>query len=330
MARCQCGGSGCNCVITAGSGAEVSGGGSRTNPYVISTTVSCEDVRPCISAGPGLDYDPATGVVGAGISPDPDNTVEVAPDGGLFVPPTPVDCAEVRGCITAGPGVDYDPETGVIGAGISPQVGNNLAVAPDGGLFVPTGAATVETGCGINGDGSGAAPLELATGEWPFDCPVDDQGAGVYCGTDGTLRSEPVPKAKFLMNTLGLSYAERIPIPEELTPIASLDIDLVNPDPCRPALVILFQEADVDMNFPVGGEGGVAIDTDRMLHIGNRGTGGMVRQHVQVSKLINVDLAPGETRTQTMTIEMDRGMNGATYSRIQGTLRAWVISNPTA
>ncbi|MBT3161529.1 hypothetical protein HTV80_00170 [Streptomyces sp. Vc74B-19] len=297
---------------------------------MISAIIDCDEVRGCISAGPGIDYDPATGVIGAGISPAPDNTVEVAPDGGLFVPPTPVDCAEVRGCISAGPGVDFDPATGVIGANISSQAGNNVAVGPDGGLYVPTGAATVETGCGITGDGSGSAPLELATGEWPFDCPVDDAGAGVYCGTDGTLRSEPLPKAGFYASDLALSHPERPLIPEELTQVASLDIELTNPDPCREALVILFQEADVDMNFPINGEGGVAIDTDSMLHIGNRGNGGMVRQHVQVSKLINVVLAPGETRTQTMTIEMARGSNGASYSRIQGTLRAWVISNPTA
>ncbi|MFF0206478.1 hypothetical protein [Streptomyces althioticus] len=297
---------------------------------MISAIIDCDEVRGCITAGPGVDYDPATGVIGVGISPDPDNTVEVGEDGGLFVPPTPVDCDEVRGCITAGPGVDYDPATGVIGAGISPQAGNNLAVAPDGGLYVPTGAATVETGCGINGDGSGSAPLELATGEWPFDCPVDDAGAGVYCGTDGTLRSEPLPKAAFFQNSLSLSLPARPLIPADLTEVASLDIELTNPDPCREALVIVFYEADVDMNFPAGGEGGVAIGTDSMVHIGNGGSTTLLRQHVQESKLINLVLAPGETLTHTMTIEMTRGTNGATYQRIQGTLRAWVISNPSA
>lgn len=72
-------------MILAGDGTRVSGSGSTPNPYVISAEVECDDVRPCISAGPGATYDPATGVVGADLSQEPGNNLVIRPDG-LFVP----------------------------------------------------------------------------------------------------------------------------------------------------------------------------------------------------------------------------------------------------
>ena len=140
MARCGCGGGLCNCAFVAGPGISIEGTGSTANPAVISTDLSCDQVRPCLSAGPGVDYDPATGVVGANVSG---------------------------------------------------EAGNNLAVRPDGSLFVPTGAATVTTGCGLVGDGSGSAPLRASTGTWDHAVPVEEFGGVVACGSDGVLRSEP-------------------------------------------------------------------------------------------------------------------------------------------
>lgn len=74
MARCGCtsggsAGGGCGCTITAGEGITVTQVG---DDYIISADADspgadeitdCTDVRACLSAGPGITYDPATGVI---------------------------------------------------------------------------------------------------------------------------------------------------------------------------------------------------------------------------------------------------------------------------
>jgi len=227
-------------------------------------------------------------------------------------------CGCSRRCtcaVTAGPGVTVD------GNG-SPS---NPYIISAGG----TGGAAIATACGLTGDGSTGTPLAVAVGVWPYPCDVDDAAAGVYCDSSGVLRGEPPVRSRFQQNSLGRSFpaAPLVPQPEEV--VATLDLPIVNPDPCRTAMVILFQEVDADLNLPPNSEGGVGIDTDDMVHLANTGNSTISREHVQVNKLTNLTLAPGETRLHTMDINMSRGAGGATYTRIQATLRAWVISNPT-
>ncbi|MER6828892.1 hypothetical protein ABT352_23125 [Streptosporangium sp. NPDC000563] len=223
MSRCGCGGGRCECIVVAGDNITVEGDGGTTAPYVISTTgaaVTCEQVRPCLSAGAGATYDPATGVIGAAISADPDNQVALGSDDGLFVPPggtslqaqdsptldleltgdgsagnpyvvqgdvildpTPpgggtnlieegpdglyVECAQVRGCLSAGPGVSYDPTTGEIAANISDDAGNQVSISGDGGLYVAaSGGSTVAVQdsptVDMSGDGSAGSPITAA------------------------------------------------------------------------------------------------------------------------------------------------------------------------
>lgn len=85
MARCQCGGTGCDCVLVDGTNTTVTGSGSTANPYRVNAVVACSAVRPCISAAPGLVYNSTTGVMGPQISPDAGNNIVVHPNG-LFVP----------------------------------------------------------------------------------------------------------------------------------------------------------------------------------------------------------------------------------------------------
>ncbi|MGP3957004.1 hypothetical protein ACTWPT_13465 [Nonomuraea sp. 3N208] len=130
MARCGCGGaSRCTCLVTAGTGVTVAGDGSSANPYVISSggggAVTCDQAGPCLSAGPGVAYDPA----------------------------------------------------------------NQLSCGP-AGLLVP-GASAVSTACGLSGDGSAGAPLTVAVQAWPYPCDVTTEAGGVYCDANGVLRAEP-------------------------------------------------------------------------------------------------------------------------------------------
>ncbi|GGZ73343.1 hypothetical protein ACFOOM_00830 [Streptomyces echinoruber] len=280
MARCQCGGGGCNCVVIAGENTDVTGSGSPANPYVVNAETNCGQVRTCIAAGPGLDYDPATGIVSADLSE---------------------------------------------------QAGNNLILAPDGGLFVPTGAATVSAGCGLTGNGSASNPIRVATGSWPYECDLDTLASGVYCDSTGVLRSEPPARARFQQNTLNNTLASPALVPTvSEQQVATLQLSIVNPDPCRDALCLLFQEVDIDLTLPPNSGGMYGIDTDDMVHLGNTGSGTITGTHAQVNKLTNLTLTAGETSTHTMSIVMGRGSGSARYSRIQATLRAWVISLPTA
>ncbi|MFI0934578.1 hypothetical protein ACH4RG_23010 [Streptomyces sp. NPDC021019] len=214
------GGTGLTAPDTATVDQTLTGNGSGATPYVLTSNVKvdatppgggtnligvgpdglyveCAQVRGCISAGDGLDYDPATGVMEVQLSTDPTNTATIAPDGGVLVPAgastvvqpldtptidatitgtgapatpyvvsaavrldaTPpgggtnligsgpdglyVECAQVRTCISAGDGLDYDPATGVMEAQLSTDPANTLTIAPDGGLLVPAGASTV-------------------------------------------------------------------------------------------------------------------------------------------------------------------------------------------
>ncbi|MGW4173785.1 hypothetical protein ACWEGX_43655 [Streptomyces chartreusis] len=153
--------------------------------------VECADVRGCLSAGDGIDYDQATGVIAADISTDAGNQTTIGTDGGIYTPagdataveggttptasntgtgspgtpfvvstdvildPTPpggrsnllqtspdglyVDCSDVRGCISAGDGIDYDPVTGIIAADISGDAGNQTNIGIISGFERTTG-----------------------------------------------------------------------------------------------------------------------------------------------------------------------------------------------
>lgn len=101
MARCGCGGAACNCSVQAGTNISVSGSGSAANPYVISAEVPCEDVRGCLSAGDGISFNQATGVIAAHLSGRAGNNLSIGADGGLVVP-------TAGGAVLTGCGLDGD------------------------------------------------------------------------------------------------------------------------------------------------------------------------------------------------------------------------------
>ncbi|PWI15953.1 hypothetical protein DI272_18635 [Streptomyces sp. Act143] len=147
MAKC-CGVSPCNCRVTAGPGVTVTGNGSAANPY----TISADAAEPTALAvadsttvdlgltGTGAAGDPYTVTADVIVDPSPPaggtNLLQSGPDG-LFV-----ECADVRGCLSAGDGIDYDPATGVIAADISGDAGNQTTIGSDGGIYTPAAAGT--------------------------------------------------------------------------------------------------------------------------------------------------------------------------------------------
>ena len=173
MAAC-CGVSRCNCRVIAGPGVTVDGNGSAATPYTIS---SAANPTPLLAADtPTVD----STVSGAGTAGDPyvvssDVILDPAPPGGgsnlahagpdgLYV-----ECADVRGCLTAGDGIAYDPATGEIDARPSTDAGNTVTFGTDGGLFAPPAAATMveaqdstTVDVTVSGTGTSADPYEVS------------------------------------------------------------------------------------------------------------------------------------------------------------------------
>ncbi|MDH6489670.1 hypothetical protein [Streptomyces sp. SAI-127] len=173
MAKC-CGSAGCKCAVTAGPGVTVDGNGSPTNPYIVSadsgtpTPVTAADT-PTVDttvSGTGAAGDPY--VVSAAVILDPtppgggSNLAKAGPDGVY------VECADVRGCISAGDGASYDPATGVVEARVSTDAGNTTTLGADGGLYTPaasTALGAVDTptvDVTVSGTGSAADPYEVS------------------------------------------------------------------------------------------------------------------------------------------------------------------------
>jgi hypothetical protein len=225
------------------------------------------------------------------------------------------DCCGSRRCtctLIAGPGVEIE------GSG---STGTPYVISAPGGT-------TVETACGLAGDGSSGAPLAAAVAAWPFPCPIDANGGGVYCDpASGELRADPRYWADFEGDQLNTTLASPIPVPATSTVIDTISIDVTNPDPCRPGIGLLFREVDLSFVLPPNSGGEAGVDGDDLYYVGNAGTGTVLNAHSQNNKLTVFTLNPGETRTITMNVEAGRGSGGATITRIQKSLRAWVWSN---
>lgn len=323
MARCGCGGGACTCYLAVGDGLSLSGSGSIANPYLIGLDdIDCAQVRPCISAGDGLSYNSATGVMTLRPSTDAGNIVEIGGDGGAYAT---VDCADVRPCLSGGDGITYDPVTGLIQTKLSTDAGNNAVIGGDGGVFVPAGGATVITGCGLTGDGSGGAPLSVAVGAWDYPCSLEDEGGRVFCDANGVLRSEPRGVTSFVQDQQILNPANlAVPAPQD-TQVATHVLNIPNPDPCRDAFVMIEGEVDADFNLPAGSGAALGISTDEMSYVFNNGGTTVNDVHIQGTKVVNATIPAGGNLVFNLSITMGRGSGGATYNRVQSFVRAFVF-----
>ena len=242
-----------------------------------------------------------------------------------FVITAQTSCPEVRACLHGTAGVAYDQASGTFSAALSGQPGNNVTVNADGGLFVPTGAATVSTGCGLSGDGSGSAPVEVNTGTWPFTCSLDDVGGGVYCDASGKLRTDPPKQYAYVTKALNQSF-NNVLVPSTLTTVVNQTIALVNPDPCRTAEVIGLIEVDGSFILPGGAGAAFAIQGDEVWYVHNEGTTTITSIHAQQTKSFRITVPPGGTVNQALTVGMTRGSGSARYNRVQWEIKAWLFT----
>lgn len=238
MARCQCGGSSCPCVVQAGEGTTVTGTGSSTNPYVVSAVANCSQVRACLSDGNGMDYDPTTGQMQTCLSTDANNNIRYGSDGCLYVP--------TAGTVTAGCGL----------------TGDGSAATP-----IRANTASWPYACAI-GTNSTTVACDPATGQLRGAPPVRTGWFGQ--GFNATYPSVTVPAADTTVQTLTLTVTNPDPCRQARVLIARMiDVDFTLPAGAAATSIL---NGD-DMNYlENGGSSTVATVHGQHPKIGDGGT----------------------------------------------------------
>lgn len=245
---------------------------------------------------------------------------------------TIADCADVRGCITANQGAAFNQTTGVISVCVSPNANNGLTRDANGCLYVAAGASTVTTGCGLTGTGAPASPVRANTQTWPYACDPLTQGGVVSCDPSGVLVGEP--RSRSMMQTVFFDQDFNQPtgtaVPTTATQsnqVATVTMNVTNPDPCRTSINITMQECAVTCILPAGARVEYGFDADNMVQHTNRGTATESDFYVQVAKTVNRPvIAAGATVTNSFGVFVGLGTNGATYTHVQGILRTLTIT----
>lgn len=221
---------------------------------------------------------------------------------------SPTNCPEVRDCFSAG---------------------ENVTITEDGVISAQGAGDTVQTGCGITGDGTESSPLTIDTTSWPYDCPPEDEGTAIACDADGLLRGMP-EHTTYYEQLLESRDHDDVAVPSgDLQEVDLYTLTITNPDPCRSVRVMFFREVDVDFNLPPGGTAAYGIESDTMYAQSNGGANTITNQHVQTAKYTNTEaaLAPGDSLDMNVSVRVGRGEGGATYDRTQVAMRVLMITN---
>lgn len=225
----------------------------------------------------------------------------------------------VRSMLSAQDGVKYNSLTGVFSADISLQAGNNLSLDAFGRLFVPTGAATVTTGAGLLGTGTGGNPVRANVAAWPYVTAPVTGAQGVFVNpVGGALVSPPIQVANFVTSTITRNYAN-LAVNTTASPVTAdtFVITLTNPDPNRSCVVIIDREVKIRFGLPVNSQASFSIDgvdVGRQWNFG--GTAVSAGGVTQTKMFKSANLGPGASSTYTLTVGTLNGTGSSTYSRI--------------
>lgn len=286
--------------------------------------VPCEAVQDCVGQGfvDGLIYDDVGNAFRVRVDPAAGNNLSQSATG-LYVPTgaATITAADTPCINLDGDGSGATPLTAT--PIVDPVAGNLLTCSPTGLRALMSRAA-----CGLTGDGSAASPLAANVGVWSYPCSIDTSGGVVACDSNGQLRSEPRGMCSFTSFTEARNYSDVVVPAGFDQPGDSFATSVTNPDPCRPALVIVEREADVDFILPAGAGAAYGHSTDEVYYTRNTGTTTITDAHVQTTKIFSLGalLAPGASVPLTFDVTLGRGTGGATYNRIQVFIRALLIS----
>lgn len=172
MGRCGCTNNACACSVIAGTGATVTGTGSVSDPYVISSgggvfTVADTATVDHTLTGAGTVGNPYVLSSAVKISPAVGNLVTADANGLLLT------CEAVQDCVGAalGNGLIYDDAGNAIRARLSTDGGNGMTFGSDGGLYSSggggggglTSVSTTDNTClDFSGNGTPGTPLTAA------------------------------------------------------------------------------------------------------------------------------------------------------------------------
>ena len=236
--------------------------------------------------------------------------------------------ASVRSMLSAQDGVQYNSLTGVFSADISPDAGTNLTLDAFGRLFVPTGSATVSTGPGILGDGSGPNPVRANVASWPYVTAPVTGAQGVFVNpVGGQLVSPPIQVVDFVSSAINRNYAA-LPVNTTGTAVTAdtFTVNLLNPDPNRSAVVIIEREVKVRFGLPAGSQASFSIDGADAGRQWNMGSTAVSLGGLQVTRMFkSANLGPGAASTYSLTVGTLNGTGGSTYSEINVNIRVLYI-----
>lgn len=292
MARCGCGGA-CGCSVVGGTSGNVpvtvTGTGTPANPFTVNASVACSVIRPCLSAGTGIDYDPVTGIISA----------EAA------------DCTTIRPCLSGGSGIAYDSVTGIItnnavtSCGI---IGNGTAGSP---LMANTNPWPYP--CDVSANG-GIVACDPTTGKL-YSTPVgmaDIQSVETVRNYAGL--TVPTTAAGATLDTFSMTFTNNDAcrnVRAFVTREVKVDFDMPGTSTTGPSRAAFAIDAGVDTyrqwNNGITTTTGVAVMTTRSIDLG--------------------PVAPGANLNYTLTVVGSNGMGGATYTRI--TVAVHVLFVPT-
>lgn len=318
MARCGCSSTACTCVVTGAGLATSSGTGTPNNPYVISVT--CESVRTCFSAGPGVTIvDGVISAPGSAVVAD-SPCIDLSGTGTLADPivATPIIADEPNGLSCTPTGLAVAPST---------DPGNTLSIGTDGNLFTPPGGLPT-LGCGL--EFSGAGELQVNTEAWPFPCDPETNGSPVSCGTDGVLRGLPRGEIAYQDITFDVDTPRVIAAGDDFTTLPAT-VNITNPSTCFAAWRQAEMEGQVQVVLPPGGRFGVvmSLGNDQTINYENTGTTAQTFS-VQTTKVIGTNplaLAPGANVVSNATLRIiNPGGVAITVQRYQISNRQTVIA----
>lgn len=185
----------------------------------------------------------------------------------------------------------------------------------------------------VSGSGSPGSPLVTSAHvtAWPYPCSVDTFGSTISVRTDGTLVGVPSFVTNFTATSINRNYAPTV-IGAGAVTADTFDFNIQNPDTCRPCRYVIFREVIMKITLPGTGttgpsSAGMTIAGSESWRGANAGTTTLVDQYSTIGKpLPGGTLAAGASTTFSLVVGVNNGTGGATYNRIETSLRVLYIA----